>query len=125
MKNTIHPQILDFVKMKVFFSKIFGNGMKKELIEDFCSTANYCFHEIEQDKKYDGPIWRHYTHLRNIKVKVTKNKIIYYITIFRPGIFIGPKGDYINLIQNTLKRMNDKEIEINIKEWKDPWLGWY
>lgn len=113
---------LFFTKMKNFFFKIFEIGIKKELIAEFCSIANYCFHEIEQDKKYDGPIWRHYTHLRDIKVKVNKNKIIYYITIFRPERFIGPKGDYINLIQNTLKTMNnDKEIEINIKEWKDPW----
>lgn len=112
---------LFFAKMKIKFSKIFGIGMKKELIAGFCSTANYCFQEIEQDKKFDGPIWRHYTHLRDIKVKVKKDKIIYFITIWRPGIFIGPTGDHIHLIQHTLKRMYNKEIEINIKEWKDPW----
>ena len=109
------------VKMKIFFSKIFGIEKRKNLIADFCSTVNNCFDDIEHSKKYDDPIWRHYTHLRDIKVKVKKDKIIYFITIWRPGIFIGPKGDYIHLIENTLKRINDKEIEIHIKEWKDPW----
>lgn len=112
-----------FFKMKRFFSKIFGIEERKHLIESFCSTVNNCFAQIEQDKNTMSPIWRHYTHLRDIKLKVKKDKIIYFITIWRPGIFIGPKGNHIFFIKNTLKEIHNKEIEINIKEWKVPWLG--
>ena len=53
-----------------------------------------------------------------------KNKVILKITLSRPGLFIGKKGNLINQLIEYLSKSIDKKVEIELIEFKSIWEDW-
>ena len=62
--------------------------------------------------------------ITSIKIKENKNKVILKITLSRPGLFIGKKGNLINQLIEYLSKSIDKKVEIELIEFKSIWEDW-
>jgi ribosomal protein S3 len=56
--------------------------------------------------------------ITDVKIKETKNVLIFSITLGRPGLFIGKSGCTYDQTKNALEYFYNKSVEIKIKESK-------
>ncbi len=60
-----------------------------------------------------------------IEIERTPQKITLNINTARPGIVIGRKGTEVDKLKEELKKITDKEVQLNINEIKRPELDAY
>jgi len=60
-----------------------------------------------------------------IEIERTPQKITLNINTARPGIVIGRKGTEVDKLKEELKKVTDKEVQLNINEIKRPELDAY
>lgn len=57
-----------------------------------------------------------------IKIERTNKRITITIHTARPGIVIGSKGSEVNKLREELRKLTDREVQINVNEIKRPEL---
>ena len=57
-----------------------------------------------------------------IKIERTNKRITITIHTARPGIVIGSKGSEVNKLREELRKLTDREVQINVSEIKRPEL---
>ncbi len=57
-----------------------------------------------------------------IKIERTPKKVLLELNTARPGVVIGKKGTEVDKLKEELKKLINKEVQINIKEIKHPEL---
>lgn len=60
--------------------------------------------------------------IASIKIERTPKKVLLELNTARPGVVIGKKGSEIDKVKEELKKLINKEVQINIKEIKHPEL---
>ncbi len=60
--------------------------------------------------------------ISKIKVERTAKKVLLELNTARPGVVIGKKGAEVDKLKEELKKLIDKDVQINIKEIKHPEL---
>ena len=83
------------------------------------------------DKLAEDHKIRKYVHARLSKASVSKviiertlKLVTVTITTARPGIIIGKGGQEVDKLKEELKKITDKEVQINIFEIKKPYRDW-
>ncbi len=61
--------------------------------------------------------------IANIEIERSSNKIHLIVHTGRPGVIIGRKGAEIDRLRDEINEITNKEIQIDIKEIKDPTLS--
>ena len=72
---------------------------------------------------------RRYIHKRipdgaisKVRIERTPKKVLLELNTARPGVVIGKKGAEVDKLKEELKKLIDKDVQINIKEIKHPEL---
>jgi small subunit ribosomal protein S3 len=65
----------------------------------------------------------YYAGIANVIVERTAKKLRVTIVAARPGIIIGRKGEDIEKLRRTLSKLINREVSINIKEEKKPFVS--
>jgi small subunit ribosomal protein S3 len=60
--------------------------------------------------------------LSNVIIERTPKRILLTLNTSRPGVIIGKGGEQIELLRGELKKITDKEVQINVSEIKRPEL---
>lgn len=60
--------------------------------------------------------------ISKIKIERTPKKVLLELNTARPGVVIGKKGAEVDKLKEELKKLIDKDVQINIKEIKHPEL---
>ena len=60
--------------------------------------------------------------ISSVKIERTPKKVLLELNTARPGVVIGKKGSEIDKVKEELKKLINKEVQINIKEIKHPEL---
>ena len=60
--------------------------------------------------------------ISSVKIERTPKKVLLELNTARPGVVIGKKGAEIDKVKEELKKLINKEVQINIKEIKHPEL---
>jgi small subunit ribosomal protein S3 len=60
--------------------------------------------------------------ISKIKIERTPKKVLLELNTARPGVVIGKKGTEVDKLKEELKKLINKEVQINIKEVKHPEL---
>jgi small subunit ribosomal protein S3 len=60
--------------------------------------------------------------ISKIKIERTPKKVLLELNTARPGVVIGKKGAEVDKLKEELKKLINKDIQINIKEIKHPEL---
>jgi small subunit ribosomal protein S3 len=58
--------------------------------------------------------------ISKIRIERTAKKVLLELNTARPGVVIGKKGAEVDKLKEELKRLIDKEVQINIREIKHP-----
>ena len=82
------------------------------------------------DKLNEDILLRRYIHKRlshaavdKIDIQRTSKKITISISTARPGIVIGRKGEEVDRLREEIRRVTNREIQINVNEIKRPELS--
>lgn len=60
--------------------------------------------------------------ISKIKIERTPKKVLLELNTARPGVVIGKKGTEVDKLKEELKKLINKDVQINIKEIKHPEL---
>ena len=60
--------------------------------------------------------------ISKVKIERTPKKVLLELNTARPGVVIGKKGAEVDKLKEELKKLINKEVQINIKEIKHPEL---
>lgn len=60
--------------------------------------------------------------LSNVMIERTPKRILLTLNTSRPGVIIGKGGEQIELLRGELKKITNKEVQINVSEIKRPEL---
>ncbi|NBC26223.1 MAG: 30S ribosomal protein S3 [Bacteroidetes bacterium] len=60
--------------------------------------------------------------LSNVVIERTPKRILLTLNTSRPGVIIGKGGEQIELLRGELKKITEKEVQINVSEIKRPEL---
>ncbi|MBN2366780.1 MAG: 30S ribosomal protein S3 [Calditrichaeota bacterium] len=63
--------------------------------------------------------------ISKIKIERTPKKVLLELNTARPGVVIGKKGAEVDQLKEELKKLINKDVQINIKEIKHPELDAY
>lgn len=88
-----------------FNAKNYGNILNEDLL-----IRGYIRQRIQ-----DGAISR-------IKIDRTAKKVLLELNTARPGVVIGKKGTEVDKLKEEVKKLIEKDVQINIKEIKHPEL---
>ena len=58
--------------------------------------------------------------LSNVVIERTPKRILLTLRTSRPGVIIGKGGEQIELLREELKKITNKEVQINVSEIKRP-----
>ena len=88
-----------------FNEKKFGETLNEDLL-----LRRYIYKRIP-----DGAISK-------VRIERTPKKVLLELNTARPGVVIGKKGTEVDKLKEELKKLIDKDVQINIKEIKHPEL---
>lgn len=91
--------------------------------------SNWYSEENKQAILYEDTKLREYLHARlrngglsNVVIERTPKRILLTLNTSRPGVIIGKGGEQIELLREELKKITNKEVQINVSEIKRPEL---
>lgn len=91
--------------------------------------SNWYSEENKQSILYEDTKLREYLHARlrngglsNVVIERTPKRILLTLNTSRPGVIIGKGGEQIELLREELKKITNKEVQINVSEIKRPEL---
>lgn len=91
--------------------------------------SNWYSEENKQSILYEDTKLRKYLHARlrngglsNVLIERTPKRILLTLNTSRPGVIIGKGGEQIELLREELKKITNKEVQINVSEIKRPEL---
>lgn len=91
--------------------------------------SNWFSEENKQSILYEDTKLREYLHARlrngglsNVVIERTPKRILLTLNTSRPGVIIGKGGEQIELLREELKKITNKEVQINVSEIKRPEL---
>lgn len=91
--------------------------------------SNWYSEENKQAILYEDTKLREYLHARlrngglsNVIIERTPKRILLTLNTSRPGVIIGKGGEQIELLREELKKITNKEVQINVSEIKRPEL---
>src|SRR5690625_8027074 len=58
--------------------------------------------------------------LSNVIIERTPKRILLTLNTSRPGVIIGKGGEQIEMLREELKKITNKEVQINVSEIKRP-----
>ena len=89
--------------------------------------SNWYSEENEPEILYEDTKLREYLHTRlqngglsRVIIERTPKRILLTLKTSRPGVIIGKGGEQIELLREELKKITDKEVQINVSEIKRP-----
>jgi len=93
-------------------------------------SSNWFDEKNFADKLNEDILLRKYIHKRlahaavdKIDIQRTSKKITISISTARPGIVIGRKGEEVDRLREEIRRLTNREIQINVNEIKRPELS--
>lgn len=93
-------------------------------------SSNWFDEKNFADKLNEDILLRKYIHKRlshaavdKIDIQRTSKKITISISTARPGIVIGRKGEEVDRLREEIRRVTNREIQINVNEIKRPELS--
>ena len=93
-------------------------------------SSNWFDEKNFADKLNEDILLRRYIHKRlshaavdKIDIQRTSKKITISISTARPGIVIGRKGEEVDRLREEIRRVTNREIQINVNEIKRPELS--
>lgn len=91
--------------------------------------SNWYSEDNKQAILYEDTKLREYLHARlrngglsNVVIERTPKRILLTLNTSRPGVIIGKGGEQIELLREELKKITNKEVQINVSEIKRPEL---
>lgn len=91
--------------------------------------SNWYSEENKQSILHEDTKLREYLHARlrngglsNVVIERTPKRILLTLNTSRPGVIIGKGGEQIELLREELKKITNKEVQINVSEIKRPEL---
>lgn len=91
--------------------------------------SNWYSEENKQSILHEDTKLREYLHARlrngglsNVLIERTPKRILLTLNTSRPGVIIGKGGEQIELLREELKKITNKEVQINVSEIKRPEL---
>lgn len=91
--------------------------------------SNWYSEDNKQAVLYEDTKLREYLHARlrngglaNVVIERTPKRILLTLNTSRPGVIIGKGGEQIELLREELKKITNKEVQINVSEIKRPEL---
>jgi small subunit ribosomal protein S3 len=91
--------------------------------------SNWYSEENKQEILHEDTKLREYLHARlrngglsNVVIERTPKRILLTLNTSRPGVIIGKGGEQIELLREELKKITNKEVQINVSEIKRPEL---
>ncbi len=91
--------------------------------------SNWYSEENKESILYEDTKLREYLHARlrngglsNVVIERTPKRILLTLNTSRPGVIIGKGGEQIELLREELKKITNKEVQINVSEIKRPEL---
>lgn len=91
--------------------------------------SNWYSEDNKQEILYEDTKLREYLHARlrngglsNVVIERTPKRILLTLNTSRPGVIIGKGGEQIELLREELKKITNKEVQINVSEIKRPEL---
>lgn len=91
--------------------------------------SNWYSEDNKQGILYEDTKLREYLHARlrngglsNVVIERTPKRILLTLNTSRPGVIIGKGGEQIELLREELKKITNKEVQINVSEIKRPEL---
>ncbi|MDZ7718113.1 MAG: 30S ribosomal protein S3 [Balneolaceae bacterium] len=91
--------------------------------------SNWYSEDNKQEVLYEDTKLREYLHARlrngglsNVVIERTPKRILLTLNTSRPGVIIGKGGEQIELLREELKKITNKEVQINVSEIKRPEL---
>lgn len=91
--------------------------------------SNWYSEDNKQTILYEDTKLREYLHARlrngglsNVVIERTPKRILLTLNTSRPGVIIGKGGEQIELLREELKKITNKEVQINVSEIKRPEL---
>ena len=91
--------------------------------------SNWYSDENEPSILFEDNRLREYLHTRlkngglsNVIIERTPKRILLTLNTSRPGVIIGKGGEQIELLREELKKITNKEVQINVSEIKRPEL---
>lgn len=111
MGQKVHPYGLRVGYIKTWKSRWFARK------RDFANLLN-------EDIKIKNYIKKNFSTaaISNIEIERASNRIRVIIHSARPGIIIGRRGQDIDRLREDLNRLTNKEVYIDIKEVKNPYI---
>jgi small subunit ribosomal protein S3 len=89
--------------------------------------SNWYSEENKPEILYEDTKLREYLHTRlqngglsRVIIERTPKRILLTLKTSRPGVIIGKGGEQIELLREELKKITDKEVQINVSEIKRP-----
>ena len=89
--------------------------------------SNWYSEENEPEILYEDTKLREYLHTRlqngglsRVIIERTPKRILLTLKTSRPGVIIGKGGEQIELLREELKKITDKEVQINVSEINRP-----
>ena len=119
MSHKVHPKSFRIRGMEDWNIRgFYGRKMPQFLEEDFLIK------DFLRKKLVEASV-------ANIQIEHSSNKLIVIIETARPGLIIGRGGDGVgvlkteieNKIKRKLKNKTNRELKIEIKEIKNPWIS--
>ncbi len=102
-------------------------GLRLGIIKGW--ESNWYSEENEPSILLEDNKLREYLHTRlqngglsNVVIERTPKRILLTLNTSRPGVIIGKGGEQIELLREELKKITNKEVQINVSEIKRPEL---
>ncbi|MEX0639082.1 MAG: 30S ribosomal protein S3, partial [Balneolaceae bacterium] len=102
-------------------------GLRLGIIKGW--ESNWFSEENEPEMLLEDTRLREYLHTRlkngglsNVIIERTPKRILLTLNTSRPGVIIGKGGEQIELLRQELKKITNKEVQINVSEIKRPEL---
>lgn len=112
MTHKVHPKIFRIKKIENWSSRGF---YEKKFVEYL--NEDFKIRELLKEKLKKAGV-------SQIEIERTPTKVNIIISTARPGLVIGRRGEGLEFLKKELeKKIQKKEIKLEIREIRDPWLS--